>query len=332
VTADYGSTVEQFITNSPVTDGGTQYVVSAGTTVSNGLTQLSTTNVTLTLTNDAALIWQWQTNYQLFAVAGEHGSLQGASNGWYPLGGSITITAMPDTGWRFTDWTGSATTDLSVLTLAMGQACIATARFEQINYTISTSHGPNGTVAPGGIVTVASGSNAAFSFVPAPYYHVTSVVVDGETLDPTGTFVFADVATNHSLGAYFGENLGCRGTPEWWLALHGLTNGALCTVEDSDADRDGLPAWAEWIAGTDPTNERSVLAITGVNRTPPAGHLLQWSSVSNRIYSVEMSTNGAASEFVALATNLPALPPLNVYTDAVSAASRVFYRVRVVAP
>ena len=51
------------MTNSPVAAGvGTQYVCTAGTVVSNAYTQVSPTNVTLTLTNDATLTWSWQTD------------------------------------------------------------------------------------------------------------------------------------------------------------------------------------------------------------------------------------------------------------------------------
>jgi hypothetical protein len=56
--------------------------------------------------------------------------------------------------------------------------------------------------------------------------------------------------------------------------------------------------------------------------------VLQWPSVADRLYAVDRATNLVAG-FEYLATNLPAQPPMNRYTDTVDAASAVFYRIRV---
>jgi hypothetical protein len=62
--------------------------------------------------------------------------------------------------------------------------------------------------------------------------------------------------------------------------------------------------------------------------SPDAISILRWPSVSNRAYAVEWTTN-LASGFGVLASNLPATPAENVYTDAVNrAASQGFYRIR----
>ena len=38
------------------------------------------------------------------------------------------------------------------------------------------------------------------------------------------------------------------GTPEWWLLLHGLTNGGFAAAELGDIDLDGMAAWEEFAA------------------------------------------------------------------------------------
>ena len=75
-TAAWGSALSQYVTNSPVSGGvGTQYVCTAGAVVDNDFTQLAPTNVTLTLTNNATLTWQWDTEYRLDTEAGAGGSV-----------------------------------------------------------------------------------------------------------------------------------------------------------------------------------------------------------------------------------------------------------------
>jgi hypothetical protein len=63
VTVASGTLVSEYVTNSPVVNGSTQYVCIGAAVASNSFTLVSATNVTLTLTNNAVLVWQWQTNY-----------------------------------------------------------------------------------------------------------------------------------------------------------------------------------------------------------------------------------------------------------------------------
>ena len=61
-------------------------------------------------------------------------------------------------------------------------------------------------------------------------------------------------------------------------------------------------------------------------RAAPSASVVTWNSWTNRTYSVYRSTelNAAAA---CIASNVVATPPLNVYTDAVPALPRAFYRV-----
>jgi hypothetical protein len=61
--------------------------------------------------------------------------------------------------------------------------------------------------------------------------------------------------------------------PEWWLAGYGWTQDFEAAAE-SDSDGDGLAAWQEWKAGTDPTNALSVLKVIGFD----------WSNISCRAW------------------------------------------------
>jgi formylglycine-generating enzyme required for sulfatase activity len=66
---------------------------------------------------------------------------------------------------------------------------------------------------------------------------------------------------NHlAITGVFAERLATNQTPQWWLASFGLTpddDGAL-----SDLDLDGVPAWQEYRAGTDPDVSNSFAAAS----------------------------------------------------------------------
>lgn len=97
----------------------------------------------------------------------------------------------------------------------------------------------------------------------------------------------------------------------------------------ADTDGDGMTDGSELTAGTNPTNAFSVLSVTNP-LLDPAVFVLQWPSVSNRIYGVDRATNLIL--FEVLATNLPATPPVNVHTDQVPGIDKAFYRINVEKP
>jgi hypothetical protein len=100
--------------------------------------------------------------------------------------------------------------------------------------------------------------------------------------------------------------------------------------DHADPDYDGLLNWMERVAGTDPTNAVSRLALSAPTNNPiSAGQFVVcWQSVSGRTYAVMMATNLMAG-FSNLATNIPATPPMNVHTDTVDNVPARFYRVKV---
>jgi len=131
---------------------------------------------------------------------------------------------------------------------------------------------------------------------------------------------------------------------------------------DGDFDGDGLLTWKESVSGTDPTDGNSVFAlvgcvpnVSGYQETVStneqtygdfpggrigdvvttrvgvvSGTVISWKSVTGRYYAV-YAEPACGGEGVIVATNLPATPPLNVYTDRVDTAGR-FYRIGVAKP
>ncbi len=202
-----------------------------------------------------------------------------------------------------------------------------------VNWTITSSAGPHGAIAPTGNIVVVHGGSTNFVISPAIYYHVTNLVVNNASVGSPTNYTWLNVNGNGTIQAQFGEDITTNfGTPTWWLALYGWTSN-FETAAASDTDVDGLKAWQERIAGTNPTNGNSFLGITNfVQETTAKGKVLRWSSVTGRLYAVRSSTNLLnANAFDLLQGGLTW--PQASYTDTLHNLERmIFYRIDVSLP
>jgi hypothetical protein len=98
------------------------------TVTGNTFTQNCATNVSLTLTNDAVLTWQWQTNYWLATSTGPNGSVY-VGNGWQVQGTSTQITALASKYYHFANWSGSDSSSANPLNLLINAPKSVTAKF-----------------------------------------------------------------------------------------------------------------------------------------------------------------------------------------------------------
>ncbi len=122
------------------------------------------------------------------------------------------------------------------------------------------------------------------------------------------------------------------GMADGWETSHRLNPGDASDA-GVDADRDGMSNYAEYRAGTDPTNAASFFAVAIAEaslRLQGRVVVLRWHSISNRTYAVERSDAPDAATFAPLAAGVPAGPPENHFVDPSSTnQGRYFYRVRV---
>lgn len=96
-----------------------------------------------------------------------------------------------------------------------------------------------------------------------------------------------------------------------------------------DPDGDRMRNDEECISGTDPTNCASFFALDEIGRQAGVGNRVCWPSASGRVYRVFGATN-PLSDYLLLHDNIPATPPMNVFTDGVFGAGvRGFYRIDV---
>jgi hypothetical protein len=115
--------------------------------------------------------------------------------------------------------------------------------------------------------------------------------------------------------------------PTSWLyfAINGLPFPPIV-----DSDGDGMPDWAEYVAGTDPADARSVLEVVSVSR-PLTGAVITWQSVTNRTYYVQRSSDlTVVPGFSTVQSNLVGQAGTTTCVDATATNSaRYFYRVGV---
>jgi hypothetical protein len=114
-----------------------------------------------------------------------------------------------------------------------------------------------------------------------------------------------------------------NGTPEWWLADHGLSVGA----DTLDLDNDGVLTWEEWVGDTNPTNGASVLQVTGIDAN---GNFPQvfWTGGVQATQWLEHCTNLVTGGWVPVFTNHPPTSEAAGFIDSETAGSAGFYRVK----
>lgn len=244
------------LTNSPLVNGTTQYVASGGSVAGNSCSQNSLTNISLVLTNDTTLTWNWTTQFMLNVTSAGNGSVGGETNGWKDIGSNISVTATASNYYHFASWSGST---------------------------------------------------------------------NGSTIN--GGQLGAPMTGPRQILAQFAANLATNNTPHWWLAQYGLATNDTGAMYD---DGDGMPAWQEYVADTDPTNRSSVLALTAVTISG-AGARMAWTggSLATQYLEVRNSLTSTSVQWTAIATNLPPTPTATNYLDSANTNPVEFYRIRV---
>ena len=95
-------------------------------------------------------------------------------------------------------------------------------------------------------------------------------------------------------------------------------------AQDPDVDRQN--SLEEFIAGTNPTNGLSYFSLTRI-RYRLTNELVTWSSATGRVYILESMPRMTGDTWFVTASDLPARPPENTYTDAVLSNVDSYYRV-----
>jgi hypothetical protein len=121
------------------------------------------------------------------------------------------------------------------------------------------------------------------------------------------------------------------GVPYWWLKRHFNIDDPQTSGDPLlggvDSDGDGMVNYAEYRAGTDPTNAASRLEVFLEMNVGEPGAMLRWGAVNRRTYSV-LSADRIDDGFSVRQGGIPAEGPTNAYRDSTATnAVRRFYKV-----
>ncbi|MCF7817454.1 MAG: autotransporter-associated beta strand repeat-containing protein [Kiritimatiellales bacterium] len=295
-----GNTAANTMTN-PLLLNGNMEVKNGGNTTWSGAVDCNGSPRTITTTTDLSLTGNIS-NGGLIKAGGSVLTLSGANT--YALGTTISAGTLIGTengalGSGPVTVVGGATLTLGAINCLGDQAALTLDGTSTLNLNFTGTDTVGAISLDGGSTWLTSGTYTAASLGASG---TGSLVIGGFASDPANT-------------------------PYWWLEQYGLTNYEADAMADTDGD--GLLSWQEYVAGTDPTNPASVFKITG-NVATPQGEVIRWSSVSNRFYDLGWTTNLLEAFVVPSgATNLPATPPENTYTNPLDNGASSFYRVNV---
>jgi len=172
-------------------------------------------------------------------------------------------------------------------------------------------------VAPSVTLSNMAAGNYVLQFGDVPYYLTpddqTNNLAVGDTINFTGNYTFPD-----------GNNNGISDAAEFAFFGTVATN----RTPQTDTDRDGMTDYAEFIAGTNPTNAASRFYFTGETILSNRLVQMQWTVITNRLYQVNVSSN-----LLNWATNTDWLQasnnPVMSYTITNAGVGSKFFRVEV---
>ncbi|HEV2453394.1 MAG TPA: choice-of-anchor Q domain-containing protein [Verrucomicrobiae bacterium] len=107
------------------------------------------------------------------------------------------------------------------------------------------------------------------------------------------------------------------------------------SVDYSDLDGTGFNVYQDWVAGLNPTNPASILAMETVNATNNTGGItVSWHSVGGIPYNLQRATNLTVyPPFTTIQSNIAGQPGTTSYQDVTATnGGPYFYRVNVIAP
>ena len=147
--------------------------------------------------------------YTIGATAGANGSISHAGTTTANYGDNDTYTITAATGYYISDVqvdgaSVGAVSSYTFSSIAANHNISAT--FAINTYTIGATAGANGTISQPGTTTVNYGDNPTYTITAATGYHVSDVIVDGQSAGAVSSYTFSSIAANHTISASFAIN------------------------------------------------------------------------------------------------------------------------------
>ncbi|HUN64743.1 MAG TPA: T9SS type A sorting domain-containing protein [Bacteroidota bacterium] len=147
--------------------------------------------------------------YAITSTAGPNGGISPSGTVSVNYGGAQTYTMLPATGYHVDSlivdglFAGSDST-YTFPFVTSGHSIRAVFRINQ--YPITATAGANGTITPSGQVLVTYGGSQTFTFSPNTGYHVDSLIVDGVSQPPAGSYTCSGVTSARTVRVVFAIN------------------------------------------------------------------------------------------------------------------------------
>lgn len=121
----------------------------------------------------------------------------------YTHGEEVQLTALPDEGWSFANWTGDLSGSDNPKVIVMDQNRSVMANFTINTYTIVATAGPGGAIEPEGQIQINHGDDKEFIITPDNGYETADVIVDGVSVGAVSNYTFNNVVSDHTIDASF---------------------------------------------------------------------------------------------------------------------------------
>jgi len=149
------------------------------------------------------------TTFTITASAGTGGAISPTGAVLVNSGTNQTFTMTPGAGYHVANVLVDGVSAGAVTSYTFNNVTAAhtiAASFAINTYTLTTTAGANGTVAPATVQTVNYGASSTFTIAPSPGYHVGDVLVDGVSVGAVTTYTFTNVTANHTISVTFAIN------------------------------------------------------------------------------------------------------------------------------
>lgn len=162
---------------------------------------------------DSTILWSYRLQYLLRTSVNNsnYGRIEPdcVSGCWNDYWSNVTLTALPNSGYQFKNWSGDIQSYTNPLKFTVMEPLSIVANFEKSTvktYTINASSGPNGKIVPSGAVNVPEKGSQAFDITPDNGYSVEEVIVDNQSVGSVTKYIFTNVTANHTIYAKFISN------------------------------------------------------------------------------------------------------------------------------
>ena len=194
---------DQTFTITPSEDYGVKDVLVDGISVG-AVSSYTFTNVDTNHTISAS--FELLPGHIIEASATPNGTIEPSGDIWVLMGEEQTFGITPDDNYKIKDVLVDSISVGSVQSYTFndvtGEHSIEVI-FEAIEYTITPTAGPNGTIEPSGDVAVMQGSTQEFTITPDDGYEIENIEVNGVSIGALDKYPFSNVTSDHTISVSF---------------------------------------------------------------------------------------------------------------------------------